>query len=355
MTRTSRFTLAFTLLVALALPAVAAEPAAAEPSVAAAATFDARAEGRRLTELFRSGEADAVWERMTERMRGALGGEASALAGFRTQLDAQLGAVTGLVEEEVEEQGGATIYYRVERFEKAPMEIVTQWAFDGDGKVAGFFVRPKQAPPEPAESPHLDYETKADLTLPFDGEWSVFWGGRTAEQNYHVVTADQRFAYDFLVMENGSSHTGDGLEASDYHCWGRPILAPAPGKVVTAVDGNDDQTPGEMDPAHAAGNHVILDLGDGEYALLAHLQKGSVAVADGDAVERGQQLGLCGNSGNTSEPHLHFHLQDGPVFHQGKGLPAFFNHYTADGEPVERGEPTRGQTVAPRAAGGGSS
>ncbi|MCE7033233.1 M23 family metallopeptidase, partial [Lysobacter sp. GX 14042] len=76
-----------------------------------------------------------------------------------------------------------------------------------------------------------------------------------------------------------------------------------------------------------------------------HLRQDSVAVEAGQQVAAGDELGRCGNSGNTSEPHLHFHLQDSPVFGEGLGLPAFFNDYTADGEAVERGEPVQGQVV----------
>ena len=82
--------------------------------------------------------------------------------------------------------------------------------------------------------------------------------------------------------------------------------------------------------------------------MLAHLRQGSVAVGQGQQVAAGDTLGRCGNSGNTSEPHLHFHLQDSPVFGQGNGLPAFFNDYTADGKAVDRGEPVQGQVVSPR-------
>lgn len=60
---------------------------------------------------------------------------------------------------------------------------------------------------------YSDYVTQAALRLPFDGEWFVFWGGRSIEENYHAAVADQRFAYDFLVLEDGVSHTGDGTRA----------------------------------------------------------------------------------------------------------------------------------------------
>jgi murein DD-endopeptidase MepM/ murein hydrolase activator NlpD len=102
-----------------------------------------------------------------------------------------------------------------------------------------------------------------------------------------------------------------------------------------------------MDERAVFGNHVVLEHGDGEFSVLAHLRHGSVAVEAGDRVRRGQRLGACGNSGRSSEPHLHYHLQDGPVPGRAAGLPAIFRGYLADGEPVGRGEPIRGQTVRP--------
>jgi murein DD-endopeptidase MepM/ murein hydrolase activator NlpD len=92
---------------------------------------------------------------------------------------------------------------------------------------------------------------------------------------------------------------------------------------------------------------VILDHGNGEYSLLAHLRHGSVAVAAGARISAGDKVGECGNSGNTTEPHLHYHLQDTPVFGRAEGLPAQFTGYVADGRPVARGEPVRGQTIHP--------
>jgi murein DD-endopeptidase MepM/ murein hydrolase activator NlpD len=62
------------------------------------------------------------------------------------------------------------------------------------------------------------------------------------------------------------------------------------------------------------GNYVIIDHGNGEYSFLAHLKKGSMVVAVGDSLKSGQFIGLCGNSGNSSEPHLHYHLQNKPIF-----------------------------------------
>ncbi len=111
--------------------------------------------------------------------------------------------------------------------------------------------------------------------------------------------------------------------------------------MVTAVDEYPDGTPGSTpttDPTlHPAGNHVVIEVGDGEYVLMAHLQPGSVAVSEGQAVQPGDLIGLTGNSGNSSEPHVHIHLQTGPDMFDSAtvGLPMTFTDLLVDGEPVE--------------------
>lgn len=341
----SKLILAATLPLALAAFPLAARAQSAAVTTAATDAAPGMAEGRELSRLFLAGDTAAVWARMGAPMRQGLG-SAGALAQFRSQLTRDLGEEQSLLDEQATEQSGLRIYQRVTRWSKAPMPIVMQWVVDGEGKVQGFFVRPK---PEAAPSPHLDYQTKAHLRLPFNGAWYVFWGGRTLEQNYHAAVRGQRFAYDLVKRVDGSTHRGDGKALVDYYCWNQPILAPADATVLEAIDGLPDQAIGTRNTEQVTGNHVILDLGQGEYALLAHLQHGSVAVKAGQHVARGQALGRCGNSGNTSEPHLHFHLQDAPEFGEGDGLPVLFEDYSAEGKPVARGEPVQGQTIAPMA------
>lgn len=306
--------------------------------------------GRELSRLFLQGETDAVWARMSPQMQAALG-NAVALADFRAQVTRDLGEEQAVIDESsTAAEPGAHVYLRTARWSRLPTPILMQWAMDDTGQVAGFSVQAKPvATPEAAPSPYLDYQTRTRLRLPFDGHWYVVWGGHDIAQNYHAATPGQRFAYDLLKVVGDSSHRGDGQALEDYYCWNEKILAPADGTVLEAVDGLPDQAIGTRNTKAIAGNHVMLDLGNGEYAMLAHLRQGSVAVKAGQRVVAGQELGRCGNSGNTSEPHLHFHLQDAPEFGQGNGLPAFFEHYIADGEIVERGEPVRGQTIAPGA------
>ena len=303
--------------------------------------------GRALSEDFRAGRLQALWERMTPQMREALG-SAEALGAVRSAVETQFGPEETLLSEEEGKAQGYRLYLRIADHAKEGAPLVTQFAFDGEDRIAGFFVRPQQ---QAAESRFLDYRTKTALRLPFNGEWHVYWGGRTPQQNYHVIDAGQRFAYDFVVRRNGESHEGDPTAVESYHCWNEPILAPADATVATAVDGLPDQRIGETDPQHPAGNHIVLDFGDGEYGFLAHMRHGSITVQKGDTVAAGAELGRCGNSGNTSEPHLHFHLQNSPALGAGEGLPAFFENYVADGEAVERGEPLKGQMVSPGKAG----
>ena len=227
----------------------------------------------------------------------------------------------------------------------ADRPLLIQWAFGPEGSVEGFFIKPE--PGEPSTK-FEKYETQTVLRLPFDGEWFVFWGGRERKHNYHVDYENQRYAYDFLVKVDGATHVGDPKDLDAYHCFGKAILAPAGGNVVVAIDGLPDQVPGEMDPANAAGNHVVIDHGNEEYSLLAHLKEGSVAVSEGDEVAQGQAIGACGNSGNTTEPHLHYHLQNGRAFGEGHGLPTPFTDLVVNGEPSDRAEPVGGDTVSPR-------
>ena len=310
-------------------------------SYAAADDADDLDFGRTYTRMFFEGDFSQIWNTMTVQMQQALGSE-NSLREFHEQVAAQIGAELSIVEERVDRAPGYRAYIRRSLFEKSDRPIVIAWTIDSEERVAGFYVRPQQ---DAAQSKYLDYETQADLRLPFDGEWYVFWGGRDVLNNYHAASRDQRFAYDMLIVRNGRTHAADGSMNEHYFCWGQPILAPASGTVVRVVSNLPDNPPGLMDADNPPGNHVVIDLGHAEYALLAHMQSGTISVSEGDRVESGDTIGQCGNSGNTSEPHLHFHIQDEPMFGRGEGKPAFFNNYIADGTRVERGEPKRGENI----------
>ena len=304
--------------------------------------------GREMTGLFLQGKIGAVWQRMGPVMQQALGSEAR-LQAFREQVGAQLGEETEVLEERTQRIQGADVYLRIGRWTRVE-RIQVQWAFDEAGRVVGFFVRPDAAPRTAAPSKFLDYQTRAALRLPFEGEWFVFWGGRTLAQNYHAASRSQRFAHDLVIRKDGKSHSGDGKALTDYYCYGAPLLAPGDGVVAWTEDQHPDQAIGTTNAANPIGNGVVIDHGNGEFSLLAHMQPNSLLVKKGDRVKRGQKLGLCGNSGNTSEPHVHYHLQNGPEMREADGLPAFFHDLVVDGKPVARAEIVKGQSVKAAAA-----
>jgi hypothetical protein len=158
--------------------------------------------------------------------------------------------------------------------------------------------------------------------------------------NGSLYTA-QRFAIDWEQLdEQGRIYAGDPKQPASYAIYGQPAHAVADARVVTAVDGLPNSPPGQLPPnlpiEEADGNHVVLDLGDGRYALYAHLQPHSVRVQAGQRVQRGQVLGLVGTSGNSSEPHLHFHVMDRPSALAANGLPYRLRQFTA----VDRGVST---------------
>jgi len=261
---------------------------------------------------------------------------------YEQQIAPNVGAFEAAGEATSETLNGITVVTIPAKFEKAPVSIVV--AFDADGKVGGLFFRPDRAV-EPAPTRFADYQTNTRLQLPFEDQWFVFWGGRTVKQNYHAIAKDQRFAYDLLIVKDAMSHEGDDKVLANYYCFDKPIYAPAAGTITEVVDGINDNVPGVMNPFAPAGNHIVIDHGNHEFSVMAHFRKGSVTVKLGDKVKQGQLVGHCGNSGNSSEPHLHYHLQNTGTFGNSEGLPAPFVNYVADGKRVERGEPVKGQLI----------
>jgi hypothetical protein len=141
-----------------------------------------------------------------------------------------------------------------------------------------------------------------------------------------AVRIAQRFAVDWEQLDDGGRiYAGPREELRSYTIFGREAIAVADATVASVLDGLPEQTPGTYPEAialdQADGNSVILDLGGGRFALYAHLQPGSLRVRPGNAVKRGQPLGLVGNSGNSLAPHLHFHVMDGPSPLASNGLP----------------------------------
>jgi murein DD-endopeptidase MepM/ murein hydrolase activator NlpD len=343
MTRTLRRLAALAVPVLLALPLLA-------PRLSAGAKFDREAaltRGHELTAFIVNNQPGPLWALFAPPMAEALG-DSARFAATLSAIQGLTGRVDSVLDERTTEENGALVYRADCRFAKQKDPWTVSIAFDDRARIIGMFVRPSaNATPTAYDSPHLDYVVRTPLHLPFGGEWTVFWGGRTIEQNYHARARDQRFALDLLMTRDGRSHSGDGAELEDYYCYGQPVLAPAAGKVVWLQDSLPDNRPGRTDPRHPTGNAVILDHGHDEYSLLAHLQPRTLEVRLGQRVRTGDVIGLCGNSGNTTEPHLHYHLQDGPRFGDADGLPPRFLDLYVDGVYADTAEIVKGQKVRP--------
>ena len=148
----------------------------------------------------------------------------------------------------------------------------------------------------------------------------------------------QRFAIDWTRIEaNGQVFHGDPSRNTNWTPYGADVLAVADARVVQIVDGVPENDPTSDTKAvpitleTVAGNHLILDLGDGRYALYAHLQPGSFAVKQGARVRRGQMLAKLGNSGQSDAPHLHLHIMDEPSPLAAEGLPLVFSSFELQG------------------------
>lgn len=147
----------------------------------------------------------------------------------------------------------------------------------------------------------------------------------------------QRFAVDWEQVDPAGRTVsgGDPTDPADYTIHGRTVIAAAVGTVVHVRDGLPAQTPGTLPAGLAAsdadGNSIVNDIGGGLHTLYGHLQAGSLQVREGQRVVRGQPLGLVGNSGNSSAPHLHFHVIDGPSPLASEGVPYVIDRFATTG------------------------
>lgn len=201
--------------------------------------------------------------------------------------------------------------------------------------------------PQPYASPDIKVieRNTTKMGLPFKEEWFVFWGGTTVAQNYHVAHINQKYAYDILMLKDGATHSGDAKKNENYYVFGKDIIAPCDAKVVQVITGVKDNVPGDLNPGQLTGNTVILETANKEYLLLAHLKQGSIVVKEGQMVARGDLLGQCGNSGNTTEAHLHISLQNTKEMNEATGGKLFFDNIRVNGEIKEDYIPVKGDLI----------
>lgn len=221
---------------------------------------------------------------------------------------------------------GAHLYRTI--FDNAVADILI--SLNTKNEISGLYISPSK----PLDFPVLERNT-TPMILPFKEEWFVFWGGTTLEQNYHVAEISQQYAYDLMMVADGSSYKGDSKSNESYLVFGKEIIAPCDARVAKVITGVPDNIPGETNPDQLTGNTIVLETSIGEYLLFAHLKRGSILVEEGADVLQGEPLAQCGNSGNSTEPHLHLSLQNDVEMFNSTGARLYFDRILVNGEVRE--------------------
>lgn len=203
------------------------------------------------------------------------------------------------------------------------------------------------------------------VRLPVTGPWRALNSPATRVPSHGVQGYGQTYAIDLVYDPAGPAQPRPGFgwrplarRPQDFPAFGQPVYAPADGVVVRVHDRERDHWSRTSPlgllylvtvellreltgPSRVVGNHVVIDVGDGVYAVLAHLRRRSIRVTAGQHVRAGTQIAECGNSGNSTEPHLHFQLMDHPAIAVAAGLP--FRFTTGGGAPLDT--PPNGQRL----------
>ncbi|MBX9877028.1 MAG: M23 family metallopeptidase [Candidatus Obscuribacterales bacterium] len=148
--------------------------------------------------------------------------------------------------------------------------------------------------------------------------------------------SSQRYAIDWTKLNTqGQALTGNPLKVNSYPAYDEPIIAVADGTILGVVNEFPDQVPGtaSKNKFYPGGNTIIMSLPEeGAFAFYAHIKPGTIAVKEGDKVTRGQVIGHVGNVGNSSEPHLHFHVTDKPTIFAANSIPYAIDNFTVEGK-----------------------
>jgi len=255
---------------------------------------------------------------------------------FLTGLKSQAGKI--MSREFIKYENGTYASYKT-KFERATFAV--NISHDKGAKINGLFVKPFKED----NLPKLE-RNQTKLILPFRGEWTVVWGGDTKELNYHVENEAQKNAIDLVVNDDkGKSYKTDGKTNEDYYAFGKELIAPCDAEVVLVVDGIKENKPGELNPVYVPGNTVILKTANDEYLFFAHFKQSSIVVKQGQKIRQGELLGLCGNSGNSSEAHLHFHVQNVEDMNKATGAKPYFDEIYVNEELKADYSPIKGDKI----------
>ncbi len=155
----------------------------------------------------------------------------------------------------------------------------------------------------PLGAVNLDFPLK-------EGKFCIIHGGSNKTINHHNTVMAQKFALDIVQINNLGLRIKNwrAKKVDDFHIYGSIIYSPCDGTIIEAIDHHENLEPSHMDPENPAGNYIAIAMGGSKVSvLLTHLMKCSLQIEKGSIVKKGQPLAKVGNSGNSSEPHLHIH------------------------------------------------
>jgi hypothetical protein len=168
---------------------------------------------------------------------------------------------------------------------------------------------------------HAQARAKNIYQPPFNaGIWFVVQGGDTINVNHHQAVESQFFGVDLAMTKERSLSNGSGNKLSDYHSFKQSLTSPCNGTVIDLMNDAKDNAIGTSDEKNIFGNYVIIDAGNNEYVVLAHILQGSIIPKIWAGINAGDLIGLIGNSGSTTMPHIHMHIQDSKILNDGSGL-----------------------------------
>jgi murein DD-endopeptidase MepM/ murein hydrolase activator NlpD len=283
--------------------------------------------------FYNTEQYDSVFSLFSKEMQGALTVEKTKE--FLTNLNLQAGKIQK--REFVKYESTYAIYKT--QFDKTLFAL--NISIDNESKINGLLVNAFKD----ESLPKID-RNKTKMYLPFKEEWTVVWGGDTKELNYHVESNAQKNAFDILIIDKkGQSYKTTGKTNEDFYAFGKQLFAPCDGEVVLVTDGVKDNKAGEMNAAYVGGNMVIIKTINNEFVVFCHFKNGSVLVKKGQKIKQGQILGKCGNSGRSSEPHLHFHLQNGIDMNTATGIKCYFDKLNVNGKLVTDYSPIQKEKI----------
>lgn len=273
--------------------------------------------------LYNSADYEGIFNLFNDDMKKALPRE-KTIEFFTQNVNSLMGDITEMQFYQLKQ--GAHIYRTT--FDRAISDVLM--SLDAQNRINGLYISSSK----PDASTNFERNT-TKMILPFKEEVFVFWGGTTVEQNYHMADSKQQYAYDILMVANGAAYEGDASKNENYFVFGKEIIAPCDARVVKVIKGVVDNVPGKLNPQQLTGNTVVLKTLNNEFILFAHLKEGSILVEEGQDVIQSEVLGQCGNSGNSTEPHLHLGLQNDVEILKSTGAKLYFDRLMVNGELKE--------------------